>query len=744
MTKDNENTIISADDLVFLQKELKKEPGVVTLYDLALKLAYRKNASQLNQEVKVYDPNCVYEVGDLIYKEYAEPLLTSSKGMEPFTGAVVLKVFNKISYDSFNCEMLEVDFSGGGIFRKHIDYMKKSKTKVLLPSSLEGKCESPPVLKKDQDPRLHELPMTERDLRILGKNLGTALSRSKDFFNWKTSYQLTKNRIPIPDSLEEKIKAGMQKTQKSASTADLVKEYLGANAKKKDFDLHCISLNATLDKKFKKMFVYMSPEKNGKWFLKEILDSLIKDLPLAKTLAKLPASSLPSDPVLSSGSQGFPLKVYLTWREVLSGGLTVPKSAVRELSESREYTFVDAESKETHTAFFYPTRGIFLGLHDFYKKHTVTQGASLTLEKGEDFTITFALKRAKKGLTVPYVAYDAKTDRLSLSKKEITTNSLPNKIIFLESQALEKLETLYDERASLDLRELLILIFNNFGLEGEALSLHMQRAFHLVDMLRHTTLPDVEKALCSTPEFIRSEKKKGLFLYKEPIEPEEEEGIDELVESQRPVTTATRAAAPREDAGLPAIGTVGEIETPKVILEEKVPVIPEPPKPKPVKDTVTAKARVAIRPKPQRVPSPAPRPKAAPKAEPTKDEKPKKKKRKTKAIVDTDKAPRRRKGERRIIEERIELEESEQEALFAVKSKDISDEETLPFGAQPEEAEVEYKPKETEKPMKGVFGDMLKSALSQTQEQQTVIKAGETKKTKAKAKKTKKDTKKSE
>jgi hypothetical protein len=169
-------------------------------------------------------------------------------------------------------------------------------------------------------------------------------------------------------------------------------------------------------------------------------------------------------------------------------------------------------------------------------------------------------------------------------------------------------------------------------------------------------------------------------------------------------------------------------------------VIPEPPIPAPVKAPVEARRQVAARPKARPAPATAPTPPADPeKAQ--KDEKSKKKKHKAKAQVETDKAPRRRKGERRIIEERIELEESEQEALFAVKSEEVSDEDTLQFGAQPEDTEVEYKPKEVEKPMKGVFGDILKSALSQTQQEKTVIKAEVTKKDKSKAKKSKKDTK---
>jgi len=737
MSKENENITIAAGDLAWLQDDLRKDTAVVTLLDLAMKLAYRKNADQLSQEVKVYDPSCEYKVGDLIYKEYNEQLLVNSKGTEHFQGAVVLTVINKISYESFNCEMLEVDFTGGGTFRRHLDYMKKSKTQVLLPSATEGSSQAPAVLEKGQDPRMKELPMTERDFRTLTKNLGAALSRSKDFFHWLDSYQLTEKQVPIEDDVASQIETRIRETGKSAGAADLVKDLMGTKPKAKDFDLHCISLNAALDKRFKKRFVYISPDNKGKWFLKEILEELLKDLPLAKPLAKLPSPSGTAGAAPSLTPQKFPLKTYLTWREVLSGGLTIPKPLAREFSQSREYTFVDTDGRGSHTAYFFPTRTIFLGLKEYYQKNTVTQGASLTLEKGEDHTIHITLKRSKKGQSVPYVTYDAKKDRCSLTNKEVSTTSLPNKIIFLDADALRALEALYSQRTNLDLCELLILVFKNFGLEGETLSLHMQRAFHLVDLLRHTTLTDVEKVLLSTPEFIRSEKKKGLFHYKEFIEPEEEEAAERLEDGLAEMPAA--AVAPKEDDSMPAIGTVGEIETPAVVLEEKVPVVPKTPKASPAKPVVSPKRPMA----PAAPAKPVRRPKAAPKPEPDKppkEDKAKKKKRKAKPAFETDKAPRRHKSERRIIEERIELEESELEALIAVKSEGADDDVGVEFGEAPEDAVGEYKPKDAEKPMKGVFGDMLKSALSQKQQDQTVIKGTDTKK--AKTKKPKKETKK--
>ena len=95
--------------------------------------------------------------------------------------------------------------------------------------------------------------------------------------------------------------------------------------------------------------------------------------------------------------------------------------------------------------------------------------------------------------------------------------------------------------------------------------------------------------------------------------------------------------------------------------------------------------------------------------------------------VESEKAPRRRKGERKLIEERIELEESELEALFAVKSIE-KDEFVEEKKAVVEEKPIEEKPEEfqqeqPEEPGAGIFGNILKSALSQKIEEGKAEKA---------------------
>ncbi len=338
MDKENENTEILAPDLEFLEGELLKTDTAVDLPELVKKIAIQKASSQLSHEVKVYDPNCIYEVGDLISKEYNEPLIVSSKGAEPYKGTVVLKVVGKVPYESFNCEMLEVDYTGGGTFRKHVDYMKKTQTQVLLPSNTDGQAKPPQVLKRDDDPRLDELPMTEKDLKKLQKNLESALAKSDKFFNWNNLWHLTAKKVPITDKNFKEMEKYFRNTKKSASTAELVKQLFGLDDSHELFDLHCLSLNHVLDQKYKKNILFVSPEGKGKWLPKEILDSFLKNLPLSTRRAKLPKFE-DDQGFKPSQTQKLPLKVYLTWREILSGGIKIPKGLARELSSAREYLF---------------------------------------------------------------------------------------------------------------------------------------------------------------------------------------------------------------------------------------------------------------------------------------------------------------------------------------------------------------------------------------------------------------------
>jgi hypothetical protein len=694
MDKENEYTKISEADLSFLVQELLQTNKALTLENLAQKVAFKKTSSQLKQEVKIYDPYSQYEIGDLILKEYDEPLLVSSKGAEHFKGSVVLKVIQKISLENFDCEMLEVGFSGGGTFRKHIDYMKKTKTQVLLPCNCDHKGLKPQKLKKEEDPRLDEVPMTDKDLKKLERNLGKALSKTDIFFNWNTFWQLTQKRINISEKKIEEIIKHFRESQQSISTTDLCSRFFKKDASEELFDLHCLSLNHTFEKKHKKTFVFVSPKDWGKWNLKETMDSFLKEFPLSASNAKIPALEQESKKETTK-SQKFPLKIYLTWREILSGGIKVPKSMKRSLSDFREYTFTDNEGEKDYTVYYYPSPGIFLGLKEFYENNNVPQGASLTLEKKGPGHFSFWLKKSKKKLSVPQVAYDPKKDKFSETGEEVFTFSLPNKIIHLERDTLSKLCSLHDQRAKLNLKELLILIFNHFGLEGETLFLHYLRAYHLVDVLKQTSQEDVERTLLFSPEFSKSEKKKGIFFYKEKIRAEEEILADEMIKVPTEIPDAEEVTEIPGEAHL-AIGTIEEeVPTPEIVEEIIV-----------VEEEAEKEVEEALE---EPTPAEPPMPPEKAKPEKKKKEAPPKIKKKERRRIEGEVTPRRRKGEKRIIEERIELEESELEALVAVKEK--REKKADRIAHLDKKKEEEFKTPVTEEPSFGIFAEKLKTAL---------------------------------
>ena len=693
MDKDNALVQVTPDDIAFVEQELAKSPKPFLLRELVEKLAFLKTAAQRVQDVKIYDPNSFYEVGDSIYKDYDERLTVSSKTVEPFKGAVVLKVMKKIVYKGFDCEMLEVDYMGGGTFRKYIDYMKKTKTQVLLPANCGGTSQPAKTMGKGEDPRLTELPMIDRDLKTLERSLKTAMAKSPAFFSWNEFWQLSANQPAIPEEKIREMETHLETTKHSAATGDLIKMFLGFEASHDLFDIHCLGLNHLLETKYKKEFLQVSPLAWGKWHLKSVLNALPENLPLAAGEAPLPEFET-SEPVTAAPSHEFPLKVYLTWREILSGGVRIPKAFNKELSHSREYIFTDADDNKTTTVYFYSQEGIFLGLKDYFAAHNIPQGTSMTLERKGPGQFYFRLKKSKKKLSVAKLAYDPATDIFS-DAGEAPTLALPNKIIYIERETLQKLIALYPQRDGLNLRDLLVLIFKNFGLPSANHSLHYMRAYHLVDVLKKTSQEDVERTLLNTFEFSESDKKKGIFLYQEAAPAEVL--IEEMAAE---VQAGTEEIAAGEIPVLELVEQLGddlELDIAAAELAEK--------------------------------------PKAAAGTPAAKKEKPHKKK---KPKSEGEKAPHTGKSERRVIEERIAEEESELEALYAGKAVEEEEVEVseaadeaeaeapakAPVAAkaeaaaedEPEVEDEEPKPEEAKPAAGGLFGNLfaekLKSALT--------------------------------
>ncbi len=667
-------TMVSDADLAFIEHELERAPHPRSTPDLAGKLAFEKTAVERTQDVKKYDPYARYEVGDLVEKAYNEPLTVGSKSVEHFEGRVILKVVAKAFNKHFGCDMLEVDYPGGGVFRKYIDYMKKTHTQVLLPANCDGKGAAAAIMAKGDDPRLTELPMTERDLKALERNLRARLAKDPNLFTWNDFWQLTAKRVEILPEKVQEIEADFVAGGQSASTEDLVRKFFGLEASSDLFDLTCLSLSALLEKKYKKDFILLADAGWGKWHLKSILNALPDGLALSAPMAEMPELEEVEKPEMSI-VQDFPIKIYLTWREIVSGGIKVPRCLAKALSHAREYTFTDPDENKAYTLYYYPNQNFFLGLAEFYAQHNIPQGASLTLERTGPTTFKFWIKKSKKKMSVLKLGYDAETDTFTDPGGEAYTNAEPNKIIYIERETLTKLGPIVEGREGLSLRDLVIIVFKEPALATSSHALHFLRAYHLIDIVRQTTQEDVEYVLLNSPEFTKSDKKKGVFAYREPVLLEEGAAYEEgFIYPEGYEETAPEAYTP-EEAALEAVS--------EAVLEA------EP-------DTG---AETALEPTAQ-TPAGAEAPGAAAKKEkPFKRRKPK---------AEGEKGPRPKKSERRVIEEKIAEEESERAALAAVKEKE---EETLEQQRAREKKE-EFKPAaKKEEPKFGLFGDLLKTAL---------------------------------
>ena len=721
MDKDNSLVLVTPDDLAFIEAEVRQTRRPFTLQELTQTLAFRKTAGQRTETVKIYDPTCIYQVGDSIINEYDEQLTVGSKVYETFRGSVILRVLRKTVDKTLNCEMMEVDYTGGGVFRKYVDYMAKTKTLVLLPANIGLTGTPPKIMGRESDPRITELPMTERDIKMLERALRSALIKSAAFFAWGDRWQLKADPPVVPDTTINGIETLITESRQSVATADLVRAFFGLEPSSDLFDITCLWLNHLLETKHRKEFVQVSTVDWGKWHLKSVLNSLPEGLALAAPESKPPEID-PAEKIDISPFHEFPLKVYLGWREIISGGVKIPKGFNKELAHSREYILSNAEEKQNIIAYFFPQLGYFLGLKDYFAAANVPQGTSMTLEKAGPARFKFWLKKSKKKISVAKVAYDAAADAFA-DAGEAPTMSLPNKIIYIERDQLAKLVALYPEREGKDLRELLIMVFKTFGIRSIGSALHYLRAYHLVDLLQRTTQEEVEMTLLNTPDFIKSDKKKGEFYFR-PEPPVKEVVVPE--------------AAPEAAEGAPAV-----ILTPEeMALADSYAEHPEPIDEVAIADALemeispeeearrAALAALNMDRRPGLSIDRGARLPTTPAGIPPKKEKDKKK-----IKIESDRRPKTRKSERRVLNESFAEQESEKDALHAMKDaeEDILAELGATIPGQDEEDIAVETPSEAAaegeevpaasgaKPAVGGFGSMLadklKAALKKKREE---------------------------
>ncbi|MEW6455979.1 MAG: hypothetical protein AB1410_04600 [Acidobacteriota bacterium] len=607
------------EDLHWVESLIKQNGAPLPLEEAVSQLAYRKMSLIRGKRVKIFNPEIDYEIGDFIYKYYDEKLKVGKEKVEHFQGGVILQVIGKFYSSEYKCQLIEVWYDGGGLFKQHFDYMRKTNAQILIPCGFSGRSEPVEYLKEEDDPRVQEPSLDKKYLIRLKKELENKIKKSEVFISCGNNLYLEELIEGIPDNVIDKIENYLNKKGESENTDILVEKILKINPNDKKFTSYCISLYKFLESKGKNRIVRVSSEGWGKWNTLDYFNRLKQDIPLAvkefdKIILKIPKIEALNEKkrfytALKSKENASHFRFYLTWREIISGGLGIPKDLSFIFENERELIFLDKDKNKSYKVFYYPEDNFILGLSQAYEEHSPFQGALLFLEKEAKNKFSFSFRKSKKILTSKKVYYDAQTQSFKVSSEIIESHAEVNKLIFLEDE-LEHLEECYKEVDKMDnLLDLMYFLFKKFGIESENYKLHILKCYHICDLLRKTSKEKINLVLFGNPEFFPSEEEKGYFyLDLSKLEkPEEEEKIFTMREGKEPETYA-ELEEKKEDEGKKG-AYLKELEELKKIEEKR-------------------KARKF------------------------------------------DRDFRGRKGMRRIIEEKIELEEKEKELDYYVKTQE--------------------------------------------------------------------------
>ncbi|MGQ9617690.1 MAG: hypothetical protein ACUVUG_01885 [Candidatus Aminicenantia bacterium] len=679
--------VIEENDLKWIKSLVKQQGVPLSIEEIALQLARKKSALTEGKKVKVFNPEIDYEIGDLIYKYYDEDLKFSREKVIHFKGGVVLRAIGKEKRPE-GFSILRVTYDGTGLFKHYIDFLERTSSSLLLPCGFSGKSE--PVEYLEDEESLMDAPLDKNYVKRLAKNIENALKKSNEFIQWNSYFYLRELLENVEDA-GKKVEAYLKEKGDFETTINLVEKIYSVKFTDERFYSWCLSLNCALETKGKGKIVKISNHEWGKWGLRSFFSSLKENLPVTEKPLKIEALRRNKKDVAMAiwrfhaeerKEKTQNLRFYLTWREIFSGALRIYKEYEGVFNEEREIILIDQEKKISYKAFYFPEDGFLLGLREIYQTYSPIQGSIFFLQKEDYNKFIFSFRKAKKAITAFKCEYDNTQKKIIFTGQPVETHTEINKAILIARDELAKISSLYEEASRFEnLNELLHFVFMNFGNPQESYKIYLLKAYYIADMFANVKKEDFETVIFGNPEFFSSEEEKGYFyldITKIGKEEEIEEGV-KVEQEMREEQAEEITEEVMEEFPVEAL----EPQEQKVSVKEEMEVI----------STEDKESKYSVEKEPILTP--------APEIEIYRKFKEEIKKTKGKG----------KKGAKKIIEEKIKLEESEREAEIYIKES-VEEIETK----EKEEKEDVVKPAVKEKPKIGVFGAKLSKVLSDKKE----------------------------
>jgi len=556
------NLNIEEPDIEVIRSFLKGKDVPQELDDLVYHLALVKTRHLRKNRVKIYDPGCEYRQGDLIFKEYSGKLPTGAKRFIEMDRGVVLKVV--AVRQRMGGHEIQLEYDGTSDFRKYTQYLERQKIELLLPHRQSKPVVKSCYLEDDQDPRLKQQPLIDRDFNRLRKKVVSALNRISGVAFISGTLLLEDNLKRIDDEVFDHIREFLRENKKSESTEFLVENFVKIKADDPGFASFCFALNYRMMRDFKIDFHQTTMSGWGRWNLISVIYHLKKDSLISRPNPLERTVDLPSRKGLASLRRKLntdlfpePTRFYLTQREVSSGALRV-NPGVFHFGDSIELTAQEAGTKKELTLYYYPDDQLIMGFREYFESIRALQGMSLNLEQVEDDRFVFEVRTTKKGTVSDRVEYDPEAETFKVTEEKVASPVFANKTMFLEPEVFRILhEHVRDFREAESMNDLVQRVFLVFGIRERNYEIHTLRLYHILDLIYPVRLRAVEDILLANPEFVPSEKVPGVFYLDSDVvgapAEDERERMVEQVESEEEiieeVVLDSEEETPEEESG---------------------------------------------------------------------------------------------------------------------------------------------------------------------------------------------------
>jgi hypothetical protein len=516
--KQQENNLdIGKEDSDFIKSFLKGKFQPLEFDDLVYQLALFKTQDSRKNRVKVYDPNCEYVAGDLIFKDYPGQMPIGNKKYTHVEQGIILKV-EEVRSRAGRDEIL-LSYDGTSEFRKYAEYLKKQKIELLLPHKAQKTAKETEYLASDLDPRCTQSPLIERDFSILRKKLVTVLNKENAIAFISDKVMLKENLKPLAPEVFTQIKEFLKTRQASESTEFFVENFVKVMPDDPDFAANCFALNHMMTTQYKIDLQQTNSCGWGKWHLLSVLYHIKKNALIGETNPFLNSLSFENkknvlqrrkkleESIFSEGENRY----FLTQREIASGAVRL-KTNLYHFGSAIEIEALDTFTHKKHTLYYYQDENLLLGFDRIFESYKALQGTTLVFEQLAADEFQFTVKTTKKGTITDKIVYDAEKKLFLVSADKVASLVCVNKSIFLEAEVFHTLaERLEEFRKIETYNKLIHKVFLEFGGREKNYEIHILRLYHILDLIAPVDLRLIEEVILSNPEFVPAEKLTGVF-----------------------------------------------------------------------------------------------------------------------------------------------------------------------------------------------------------------------------------------